>query len=66
MYLLAERAGAQLAVSEHVRFTEDQTVFRGTARYDGLPIYGEAFVTMNIANVAVATTSVFASDAANP
>ncbi len=66
LYLLAERAGAQLAVSEHVRFTEDQTVFRGTARYDGMPIYGEAFVTMNIANANVATTATFPSDDANP
>lgn len=37
-YILAERAGVQLAVSTDVRFIEDQTVFRGTARYDGKPV----------------------------
>ena len=34
LYVLAERAGAEFAQSEHVRFIEDQTVFKGTARYE--------------------------------
>ena len=33
-YLLAERAGTTISQSEHVRFIEDQTVIKGTARYD--------------------------------
>lgn len=66
LYLLAERAGASLASSEHVKFTEDQTVFRGTARYDGMPVFGEGFVIVNIANAAPTTTIAFASDTANP
>jgi len=66
LYLLAERAGAQLAVSEHVKFIEDQTVFRGTARYDGMPVFGEGFVIVNIANTTPITTVTFAPDAANP
>lgn len=66
LYLLAERAGAQFAVSEHVRFIEDQTVFKGTARYDGKPVYGEGFVAININNADVTTTRTFASDIANP
>lgn len=66
LYLLAERAGAQLAVSEHVKFLEDQTVFKGTARYDGAPAFGEGFVAINIANAAPTTTVSFASDTANP
>lgn len=37
-YLLGERMGIQIARSEHVRFIEDQTVFKATARYDGKPI----------------------------
>jgi len=65
LYVLAERAGAQLAQSEHARFVEDQTVFRGTARYDGLPVFGESFVGVNIANAAPTTTMAFAPDKAN-
>lgn len=65
LYLLAERAGSQLAVSEHVRFIEDQTVFKGTARYDGAPARGEGFVIVNIANTAPTTSVAFAPDAAN-
>ncbi|NLG57607.1 MAG: phage major capsid protein [Clostridiales bacterium] len=66
LYLLAERAGAQFAVSEHYRFVEDQTVFKGTARYDGRPVIGEGFVAVNINNTDLTTTAVFASDTANP
>jgi len=65
LYLLAERSGSQLASSEHVRFIDDQTVFRGTARYDGIPVVGEGFVMVNIANVAPTTSVAFASDIAN-
>lgn len=66
LYLLAERAGAQFAASEHVRFIEDQTVFKGTARYDGAPAIGAGFLELNIANAAPITTMIFAADAANP
>lgn len=65
LYVLAERAGAQMAVSEHVRFIEGQTVFKGTARYDGLPVFGEGFVMVNIANAAPTTTVLFPQDIAN-
>lgn len=64
-YLLAERAGTVLGQSEHVRFIEDQTVFKGTARYDGEPVIPEAFGVMNIAAKAPTTTMTFAADAAN-
>lgn len=60
LYLLAERAGTQFATSEHVRFLNDQTVFRGTARYDGAPIIREAFAVMG-----ATTAPTFASDTAN-
>ena len=71
LYLLAERAGVQLAQSEHVQFIQDNTVFRGTARYDGRPIFGEAFVGITIdqgANPQVPDPDdvVFAPDTANP
>ena len=65
LYLLAERAGAKLAQSEHVMFIEDQTVFKGTARYDGMPVFGEAFVAVNIANAAPTTVVLFPQDVAN-
>lgn len=65
LYLLAERAGASMAASEHVKFVEDQTVFKGTARYDGRPVFGEAFVAVNIANAAPTLTKSFAADTAN-
>lgn len=64
-YLLAEREGSSFAVSEHVRFLEDQTAFRGTARYDGQPISGEAFVAMTYDNTNVTTELSFAADYAN-
>lgn len=66
LYLLVQRAGAQLAASEHVRFLEDQTVFKGTARYDGEPVCGEAFGVMNIGGATPTTTVPFAPDKANP
>ena len=65
LYLLAERAGAQIAQSEHVRFLEDQTVFKGTARYDGVPVIGEAFGIMNISGKAPTTSATFPPDKAN-
>jgi len=65
LYLLAERSGSQLAVSDQVKFVEDQTVFKGTARYDGLPVIGEGFVACNIANAAPTMTATFGSDVAN-
>ena len=65
MYLLVERAGTELATSEHTRFIEDQTVFKGTARYDGKPVIAEAFAVTNIGNANPATTTTFAPDKQN-
>lgn len=65
MYLLAERAGTNLGQSEHYRFLEDQTVFRGTARYDGAPVIPEAFAVMSLSSTAPATTVSFPNDAVN-
>lgn len=64
-YLLAERAGTALGQSEHVRFLEDQTVFKGTARYDGEPTIAEAFGVMSITTKAPATSAAFPADTAN-
>lgn len=65
MYLLAERAGTQIAQSEHARFIEDQTVFKGTARYDGKPLIPEAFAVMSLTTTAPATSVSFSQDTAN-
>lgn len=65
LYLLAERAGTRFATSEHVRFLADQTVFKGTARYDGQPAIAEGFVAIGIANTAPTAEMTFAPDTAN-
>ena len=65
-YLLAEREGASMAQSEHVRFLEDQTVFKGTARYDGIPVIAEAFVAIGISGTKPTADAVtFTEDSAN-
>lgn len=66
LYLLVEREGTVLAASEHVKFIEDQTVFKGLARYDGLPVIAKGFALMNIKNTDVTTSTVFPLDTANP
>lgn len=64
-YLLAERAGSQFAVSEHVQFIQDNTVYKATARYDGKPILGNGFVAFNIMGADPKKTIAFAPDTAN-
>lgn len=67
LYPLAERAGTRIERSEHVKFLEDVTVFKGTARYDGLPVIAEAFVAIGINSTTPAASDVtFAEDTANP
>lgn len=66
-YLLAQRAGTTLGQSEHVKFLADQTVFKGTARYDGLPVIAEAFAVFSITEDAPTTSGIpFPQDEANP
>lgn len=65
LYKLAERAGARFVSNESVRFLQDQTVFKGTARYDGAPMIAEAFAIININNTDPTTTVAFAPDTAN-
>lgn len=64
-YILVERAGSTFATSEHAQFIQDNTVFKGTARYDGRPILGNGFVAMNITGAAPTTSVPFAPDTAN-
>lgn len=64
LYLLAERAGTKFATSEHVRFLADQTVLKGTARYDGQPSIAEGFVAIGLGTTPTASMT-FAPDTAN-
>lgn len=65
LYLLGERAGNQFASSEHYRFLADQTVFKGTARYDGQPVIAEGFVALGLNNTTPNASMTFAEDIAN-
>jgi hypothetical protein len=65
LYLLAERGGAKFAQSEHAFFIQDQTAFKGTARYDGQPVIAEAFVALGVKNTTPDASMTFVSDKAN-
>lgn len=66
LYLLAERAGAKFAQSEHVFFIQDATAFKGTARYDGQPVIAEGFIVLGLEGTTPdATSVVFSPDTAN-
>lgn len=65
LYLLGERKGIRMERSEHYRFVQDQTVFKATARYDGLPVIAEAFVAIGIAGTTPTAEMSFAPDTAN-
>lgn len=66
MYAMAERAGMKFGYSEHYRFMDDQTAFKGTARYDGMPVVPAAFVAIGIGGAKPAADAViFAQDKAN-
>ena len=64
LYLLAERAGAEFTRSDEYRFVEDQVAFKGTARYDGMPVIPEGFVAIGL-GAAPKTSATFAEDKAN-
>ena len=66
LYLLAERAGTVINTSEHAFWVEDQTGFKGTARYDGKVLDASAFIAVGINGAAPADVTVtFAQDTAN-
>lgn len=47
-YTLVEREDITIDKSEHVKFTEDQTGFRGKGRFDGKPVKEKAFVLVTL------------------
>lgn len=66
LYLLAERAGVSIQRSDEVKFLDDASVWKGTARYDGKPVIAEGFVAIGINNTAPSASSItFAPDVAN-
>lgn len=65
-YGLVERAAVEMAKSTEVKFFEDQTAFKATARYDGKPVIAEAFTWIGLNGVTPGTTPVeFPTDTAN-
>lgn len=65
LYLLAERGGQKFASSDQVFFLADNTVFKGTARYDGQPVIAEAFAAIGVNGTTPNSTMDFAADTAN-
>ena len=65
LYLLAERAGMTIEASREVQFIQDNTVFKGKMRADGMPVIAGAFVAININGSTPATSMLFAGDDAN-
>lgn len=65
LYLWAQRSGMTIEASREVQFIQDNTVFRGKERADGMPVIAGAFVAINIAGSTPTTAVTFAGDDAN-
>lgn len=65
LYLFARRSGMTIESSTEVQFIQDNTVFKGKQRADGMPVIPGAFVAVNINGQDVTTTMDFAADTAN-
>lgn len=57
-----ERSGAKIDYSDIPLFIQNCTVFKGLQRFDGKPVFGEAFVLVNYNNTAPVTSLSFATD----
>lgn len=64
-YLLAQRSDIKTASSTEFLFTDDKTVFKATARYDGKPVRKSAFVVIGLNNTDPTVSATFALDSAN-
>ena len=64
-YKLIQRAGVEMAESDHALFLEDAKAFRSTSRWDGMPLAGESFAAFSLSTTAPATSTTFAEDTAN-
>lgn len=66
LYALLERAGVHLRTFDQTRAIQDQTLFIGTARYDGIPVIADGFMGISLGDTAPTATAVtFTKDAAN-
>ena len=65
LYAMAQRKEVQFGQSEHYLFGDDQTAFKGTARYDGKPMIAEAFVAIGINGVTPTDVMSFVPDKSN-
>lgn len=65
LYLFVQRSGMTVESSREVQFIQDNTVFKGKQRADGMPVIPGAFVAININGSAVTTAIDFAADTAN-
>lgn len=66
LYLLVERSGAVISRSEHAQFIQNNTLFKGLARYDGIPVIAEGFVALSLGTTKPSATAVtFTADKAN-
>ena len=66
LYKLVERKGVQFDTTDQRFWTEDQTAFKATARYDGKPLDTDAFSVIGINDkVPSASDVTFAGDSAN-
>lgn len=64
-YLLAERKGKSVKSSAEAEFIKDITLFKATARFDGIPTRKQAFVVIGLNDKTPTTEVTFAPDKAN-
>ena len=65
LYLFSQRSGMTVESSREAQFIQDNTVFKGKQRCDGVPVVPGAFVAININNQEVTTVMDFPADDAN-
>ena len=65
LYLVGLRQGMTIESSREVQFIQDNTVFKGKMRADGVPVIAEAFVAINIAGSTPTSAITFPGDSAN-
>lgn len=65
LYLLGERKGMTVGYSDQVFYLQEQTAFKASARYDGVPVIPEGFVAIGLDGTAPATSANFNPDVAN-
>ena len=58
-FIMGERTEMGLEQSEHYYFMQDQTVYKGSGYYDGMPAAGNAFVALRFDGTAPTTDATF-------